>query len=495
MRERIRFLLGPEVREIVAVDPTTTVLDWLRGVERRTGTKEGCNEGDCGACTVVVARLLDGRIVYEPVNACIQFVPTLDGKQLLTVEDLKGDDGRLHPVQQAMVECHGSQCGFCTPGFVMSLFAMFRNGLEPTPEATNDALAGNLCRCTGYGPILEAARRAVELAPDRADRIGAREAETIGALQALQDQEPVGLSGPHGRRFFAPRTVDGLADLLLEHPEATVVAGATDVGLWVTKQMKVLDPVVWLGRIDELRTVEESGEALGIGPGVPLEAARDLLGRHWPDFGELMRRFGSVQVRVAGTLGGNVANGSPIGDTMPALIALGAEVVLRRGTKRRTLALEDLYTGYMQQDRRPGEFLEKVVVPKPRPGWRFRAYKIGKRFDQDISAVCACFHLHLEGGHLADVRIGLGGMAAVPARARRTEDALRGRPWTEAAVEAGMAALGEEFRPIDDMRASARYRMRIAQNLLFKCWLETRNGEASVRILTERASALGDAHA
>jgi xanthine dehydrogenase small subunit len=487
VRDRIRFLLGCELREVGGVDPTMTVLDWLRGAERRTGTKEGCNEGDCGACTVVIGRLDGERLVHEPVNACIQFLATLDGKHLLTVEDLKASDGTLHPVQRAMVESHGSQCGFCTPGFVMALYAMRLAGAEPTFEAINDALAGNLCRCTGYGPIIEAGRRALVVADPLADRSG----DWRRQLLDLQDDAPLALTGPDGRRFFAPTTTDQLTGLLLQHPEATVVAGATDVGLWVTKQLELLDPVVWLGRIEELRRIEETADAIRFGGGVSLEATRPVLARHWPDLGEVMRRFGSVQVRSAGTLGGNVANGSPIGDTMPALIALGAEVVLRRGSERRTLALEDLYTGYMKQDRRQSEFVEAVVVPKPRRGWRFKAWKISKRFDQDISAVCACFSLRLESGDVADIRIGIGGMAAVPARARATEDALRGQPWTEDTVETGMATLGNEFQPIDDMRASARYRLRVTQNLLRKCWLETCTDGEPVRVLAERALARG----
>ena len=323
MRDRVRFLLGHELKELDRVDPTMTVLDWLRLAERRTGTKEGCNEGDCGACTVVVARPEHGRLVYRAVNACIQFVATLDGCQLLTVEDLKGADGKLHPVQQAMVDCHGSQCGFCTPGFVMSMFALTREaGTLPREDAIDDALAGNLCRCTGYAPIVRAVQQAYAHAP-RADAIEAFAGETMARLHALADEETL-VVGDGRRRFIAPDTLDALAEVLLEQPEATIVAGCTDVGLWVTKQQRVLDRVVYLGRVRELQQIEETDEGIAIGAGVSHSDAMTALAGWYPDMGEMWRRFASVQIRNAGTVGGNIANGSPIGDAAPSLIAAGA---------------------------------------------------------------------------------------------------------------------------------------------------------------------------
>jgi len=486
VRDRIRFLLGHELRELQGVDPTTTVLDWLRLVERRVGTKEGCAEGDCGACTVALGRPNGDHIRYEAINACIQFLPALDGRQLITVEDLEAPDGTVHPVQQAMVETHASQCGFCTPGFVMALFTFFHGDDAPALGRVNDALAGNLCRCTGYGPIVEAARRMLELCPERTDRFTARREETLRTLGMLSDDATL---GDAGHRFFAPATADELAALLLEYPDARIVAGATDAGLWVTKELRELDRTIFVGRIGELARIEETSAAIEIGAGASLAAAMPVIARHWPDFGELLRRFGSVQVRNAGTIGGNIANASPIGDTPPALIALGATLHLRRGDERRAIPLEDYFVDYGRQDRRPSEFIEQVVLPKPAPGSDFRAYKISKRFDQDISAVCGCFALDFADGRVAGVRIAYGGMAAIPKRARHAEQAMIGQPWTHATVDAGMRALDDDFEPITDWRAGRDYRMQVARNLLLKAYLETTDERVATRLVGARSLA------
>lgn len=488
MRTQLRFLLGHELIELDRIDPTLTVLDWLRIERRRTGTKEGCNEGDCGACTVVLAKPQGDRLAYRAVNACIQFVGTLDGCQLLTVEDLKGEDGRLHPVQQAMVDCHGSQCGFCTPGFVMSMFALTRN-VEGAPDepTIDDTLAGNLCRCTGYAPIVRATQQAFTLEPRR-DHIAAFEAETLARLQALQDEETL-VVGDHGRRFIAPATLDALAETLVQHPDATIVAGSTDVGLWITKFMRRPQTVVHVGRVHELQRIEETGEAIEIGAGVTYTEALPILARHYPDLGELLRRLGSVQIRNLGTIGGNIANGSPIGDSPPALIAAGATLHLRHGGERRSMPLEDFFVAYGKQDRRPGEFVERVTVPMPRAGTRFRAYKIAKRFDQDISAVMAGFLIRIEDGRVHEARLAYGGMAATPKRATNAEAALVDRPWTEATVEAAIRALSRDFTPISDMRASASYRMRVAQNLLMRLYIETTEADTETRLVGERGLA------
>lgn len=481
MRETVRFLLDDELVEIAGCDPTRTVLDWLRLDRRRTGSKEGCAEGDCGACTVVIGRLDGGELRYEAINACIRFLPTLDGCQLLTVEHLKGADGALHPVQQAMVDCHGSQCGFCTPGIVMSLFALWLNEAAPSVARIEDALAGNLCRCTGYEPIIAAGLRAA--AADRSrDRFAQAQGEIASRLAELRDMQTVAI-GDGERRHFSPATTEALAELVASHPGATLVAGATDVGLWVTKGMRRLDPVIHLGRIEELRAIADEGDKLRFGAMANHVAVRKALAAISPQLDEMMRRFGGEQVRNAGTIGGNIANGSPIGDLPPALIALGATLELRRGSERREIPLEAFFLDYRKQDRREGEFVEAVLVPKLPADALFHVSKISKRFDEDISALCGAFFLRRDAdGRIAEARLAFGGMAGIPKRAKAAEAALLGRHWNEATVAAAIAALAGDFTPLTDMRASAAYRLKVAGNLLRRFLLETTVPEAATRI-------------
>ena len=469
-RSTVRFLLGDRLQEIGEIDPTMTLLDWLRLEKRMNGSKEGCAEGDCGACTVAVGRLDGDRVRYEAINACIRFLPTLDGCHLLTVEHLRRADGGLHPVQQAMVDCHGSQCGFCTPGFVMSLFALYLNEASPDEGLIRDALAGNLCRCTGYAPILAAARRMYELGDRGADRLVMTAEEFRQRLPPTTETLAV---EKHGRRFIAPATTDALAEALIEHREATLVSGATDVGLWVTKALRRFGTTIYLGRIAELQTVAETEDTLRIGGGATFTDAAPALERFYPDFGELIRRIGGFQVRNAGTIGGNIGNGSPIGDTPPALIVIGAMLTLRRGSERRTLPIEDYFIAYGKQDRRPGEFIETISVPKPTGNAVFRSYKISKRFDQDISALCGAFLAELRDGVVVRIRIAFGGMAGTPLRARGAEAALVGKGWARENITAAMEALRGEYEPLTDWRASADYRRTVAANLLMKFYLET----------------------
>ena len=482
MSDPIRFLQGTAEREVRDADPNMTVLQWLRTQANQCGTKEGCAEGDCGACTVVLGEPDDrhGRMQYRAVNGCILFVPALHGKQLITVEHLRQPNGALHPAQQAMVDCHGSQCGFCTPGFVMSMFAMFHNEQRPSRERIQDVLAGNLCRCTGYRPIIDAAERMYELGD--CDHLGDDEAETVRRLEALRGDETLEVTGA-GRRYFAPRTVDAMAALYAELPDATIVAGGTDVGLWVTKEHRKLDTLLYTGDVRDMTDIRDDDDWIDIGGAATHSDAMDPIGEHYPDFGELLRRFASVQIRNSGTLGGNIANASPIGDSMPVLIALNAELVLRQGSAQRTLPMDQFFLDYRKTAMQAGEFVERVRIPKPAAGWQLRCYKLSKRFDQDISAVCAAFNLRLDGNTVQDVRIGFGGMAAVPARAVKTEAALRGQPWTDATVTAACTVLKSEFTPMTDMRASADYRMLIATNLLRKCHLETTSPSTQTRVL------------
>jgi xanthine dehydrogenase small subunit len=482
----IRFFHRGQIVEVAHVAPTRTVLDWLREDAHCTGTKEGCNEGDCGACTVVVGELpehADGatRVVrglaLKTVDACMQFLPTVHGKALYTIEDLKQHGGALHPVQQAMVECHGSQCGFCTPGFVMSLWSAYLQhrdaGTTPTRQQLADELSGNLCRCTGYRPILDAGQRMFELPPVPLDT-----APAIDALRSLARGDRIHAAAPGGPAFHAPATLDALADILVRKPGARLLAGGTDVAVWVNKQLRELGDVVYLGDIDELKCIDERDGELVIGAGVSLQAAWRTLAERLPGLTDMWLRFASPPIRHAGTLGGNIANGSPIGDGAPVLMALDAELLLRRGARVRRLPLADFYVDYMKSRLEPGELVQAMVVPLAASARTVRAYKIAKRYDSDISAVALACALERHGSVVTAVRLAFGGMAAVVKRAAAAEAAIAGRPWTEATVQAAQQALAADFAPITDMRATAAYRLRVAQNLLWRCWLETREADA-----------------
>ena len=468
----IRFLLDGERIEVEVIDPTRTLLQYLREDLRRVGSKEGCAEGDCGACTVVIAEVVDDTLQYRALNACIQFLPTLDGKALFTVESLKSADGSLHPVQQSMVDHHGSQCGFCTPGFIMSMFALYQNNAVPSRAEIDDALSGNLCRCTGYRPIVDACIHMYDYPRSEIDQAG-----LLVALRELSRAPGLSLELERAS-YHAPERIDELAALYQQHPAATILAGGTDVGLWVTKQLRELPQVIYLGNVIELRRIETGAHGIEIGAAVTLTDAFAAIVKVYAELGEMFRRFASVPVRNAGTLVGNVANGSPIGDSMPALIAIDTRVKLRLGHQRREMALEDLYLDYMKNAMQPGEFIESIVIPPRDASLQLRCYKLSKRFDQDISAVCAAFALRLDGDRVADVCIALGGMAAIPQRARQTEAWLQGKAWDETTVAAAMNKLRIEFTPLSDMRASADYRSRCTVNLLYRFYLETRPGQA-----------------
>lgn len=491
MNAGIRFVLDGEIIEARDFDPTTTVLQHLRRHLRRTGTKEGCAEGDCGACTVAVGALDGDKINYEAINACIAFLPVLDGRELVTVESL-ARGGALHPVQQALIDCHGSQCGFCTPGFVMSLFVHYERDAPTDRKSLCDALAGNLCRCTGYGPILDAGRRMVEL-PAAEKRHAA--ADTIKKLKSIQRTDDLALSfhcpvAGVRKRYFAPRSLDALLALKAAHPGAVLVAGATDVGLWVTKQHRTLETVIALNETRALARLDEQNGALDIGATVSYTQSFEALARWHADFGEVLRRLGSVQIRNSGTIGGNVANGSPIGDTMPLLIAGGAKLVLKSAKGEREIPLEDFYIAYGRKDLQADEIVARISLPRLGEDVFFRAYKISKRFDQDISALCGAFALTIRDGRIAAARVAFGGMAETPKRAAACEAALKDAPFSTATAEKAAAALESDFTPISDMRASAGYRMTAAKNLVRKVFLE-REGAQETRVLEPVAAAYG----
>lgn len=470
------------------VPPDRTLLEVLREDLGCTGTKEGCGEGDCGACTVVLGEADGhGKVRYSAVNSCIRLAHSIDGMALWTAEDLAEDPliqpvtastqpaegSSLHPVQEAMVQCHGSQCGFCTPGFVVSLFGMYQNrvcqGQSISRTQAAQDLSGNLCRCTGYRPILDAAQHMTQLPP-----MAVNEAALLQKLElfALTPQAPEA-----NLAYIAPTTQAELLAARAAHPHAQVVAGATDVGLWVTKQHRQFAQVLDVTRAAELRRVDEAPEHIAIGAAVTLTEAFARLTAQWPSLAEFAHRFAGLPVRNSGTLGGNVANGSPIGDSMPLLIALRAQVVLASQARgERALPLEALYTGYRQNVMAADELLVRIVVPKPTRSEQIKAYKISKRFDDDISAVCLVLNLDIADGTVQRASIGAGGVAATPVRAQQTEAALQGKPWTEATVQQAMRVLQAEFSPISDMRASGDYRRTVLGNLLQRFWLESQGG-------------------
>ena len=480
-RNSIRFLLNDTVIERDDVAATETLLDFLRLDRKLRGTKEGCAEGDCGACTVLVGRLDDGRLTYESVNACIRFVGSLDGCHVVTVEALAGKDGSLHPVQRAMVDTHASQCGFCTPGFVMSLYGLWMQDPHPGIEAIEKALQGNLCRCTGYAAIIRAAESISAVGDAKKDPLVAEREHVTQQLLALRDDRTVSI-GEGNQRLVVPANVDDLADVLEANPGATIVAGSTDVGLWVTKFMRDIGPVVFLSRLDELRRISEAANELVFGAGVTYTQAYPAILRHFPQLRELWNRIGGEQVRNMGTVGGNVANGSPIGDTPPALIALCATVELRKGKNRRSVPIADYFIEYGKQDRVPGEFVEAIRIPHLEASDLFAVYKISKRLDEDISSVCGAFRVSVNStGRVDNAIIAFGGMAGTPKRAGAVEKALIGAVWDEGAIELAQATLEQDFTPLTDWRASANYRMLTARNLLRRFYFET-NGDRHVRL-------------
>lgn len=478
----LRFIRrgGPVLLHGVA--PDRTLLEILREDLGATGTKEGCGEGDCGACTVVLGEARQGRMHYQAVNSCIRLAHSIDGMALWTVEDLANDPliqpapdqdaGALHPVQQALVQCHGSQCGFCTPGFAMSLFGLYQNevcqGRGITRTQAAEALSGNLCRCTGYRPILDAAQQMQQL-----PRVQVDETALLQQLELLT-LTPQALEANFS--YITPATLPDLLAARAAHPDAQLVAGATDLGLWITKQHRRFARLLDVTRAAELTGVAEHDGQLTLGAAVSLTDAFAALQARWPQLHRFAARFAGLPVRNSGTLGGNVANGSPIGDSMPLLIALGAQVELGSTHGSRRMPLEDFYTGYRQNQLAADELLTFIHIPLPAPDQRLAAYKVSKRFDDDISAVCLAIQLHIEGQTITRARIGAGGVAATPARARQTEAALTGQPWNAETAERAAAVLQAEFSPISDMRASGAYRREVLGALVRRFWRETRNG-------------------
>jgi xanthine dehydrogenase small subunit len=474
MRNKISFTQNGKLTEISDFKPTDTLLDYLRLKAEKKGTKEGCNEGDCGACTIMLGEVKNGELVYRPANSCITLLGMVDGQEVITIDDLAEPDGTLHPLQQSFTDFHASQCGFCTPGFIMALLPLYQNSAgNINRQQVTDQLAGNLCRCTGYRPIVQAALTAFEKGIP--DKFNSRREKTANLLASITRNDGASVFiGDETAFFAAPASINELAELYTKHSDATLVAGATDVGLWITKSLIELPKIIWLGKVQGFNTISDSCDALEIGGGVTYAKAEESLAAIDPDVGEIIRRIGSKQVRASGTIGGNIANGSPIGDTPPLLIALNAQLTLQQSLETRTIPLEDFFIDYGKQDRKEGEFVRSIKIPKLQTGEHLRTYKISKRFDQDISALLFALCVTVNDQNIiTDVRLAMGGMAATPKRAPQTEAALIGAQLTAGdAIDAATIALANDFTPISDMRASSAYRIKTAQNLLRKAMIE-----------------------
>ena len=476
MKKSISFVLDGRIVDLdfdagSHLTPTTTVLNYLRGLPQHRGVKEGCAEGDCGACTVVLAELsADGSMKYSAVDSCLMFLPMLHGKQLITVENLKDPSGTLHPVQQAMVNFHGSQCGFCTPGIVMTLFALYKRGAKPAREEIADALSGNLCRCTGYEPIFKAAENAC--AGDGIDRFSAEEAFNAGLLKSISG-EGIALS-TGAQRYDQPATLEEGLALLHQFPDAVIINGATDVALRVTKKFEALPHIIDCSRIAELRAISSNARSVTIGAGVHMNDVMNLVQSEFPALYEMLTVFAAVQIRNVATIGGNIGTASPIGDMLPVLIAYEAEIVLKSQSGSRTVRADAFVRGYRKTERRPDELITAIVLPRPSAATKIRSYKVSKRRDLDISTVSAAFRLDLDAkGLVADITLAYGGMAESTKRSAATEAFLRGKPWDRQHVEEAQRLIDHDFNPISDVRGSAEFRRVAARNLLLKFWSET----------------------
>jgi len=461
----INFVHKDSILSIEDCDPNETLLNYIRTKLKKTGTKEGCAEGGCGACTVVLGELINDEINYKSVNACITFLPTLQGKQLIIVEDLISKDGSLHPVQEAMVGCHGSQCGFCTPGFVMSLFSMFKKYSKFKDEFIKDSISGNLCRCTGYEPIIKAAKSI----KSKSDHFSENKQNTINLLKKINNKTVE--IDRKDKKYFAPTNIKELKKILKKNINSNFLSGGTDLSLSVTKERKKIHSIIYMNSIKELNYIKNNNEYIEVGASTPLIELEYYIKKYYPDFTKILKRYGSPQIRNVGTVAGNIATASPIGDCLPLLLALNAQLVLQDVNKVKVLFLDSFFINYRKTKLKKGQFIHSIRIPLYKKN-TFKAYKVSKRFDDDISSVCAAFNLEIVGSKIENVRIAYGGMAVIPKRAISCERVLLKSPFKEDIIYKAKVALEKDFNPINDMRASRLYRMEVAKNLLEKCYVE-----------------------
>ena len=467
----IKFILNNKIQEIQDPDPNETILNYIRLKLKKTGTKEGCAEGGCGACTIVIGELKKNNIVYKSINSCIAFVTSLEGKQLLVVEDLMLKNNSLHPVQKAMVDYHGSQCGFCTPGFVMSLFAMYKNNSSYDEKTIEESISGNLCRCTGYRPIIDAAK---SLNHNKSDQFQKNKKIIIALLKKIRPENI--FINYRNKKYFAPRTINELKKIIKKYPHLDFMSGGTDISLIVTKQKKDIENIIYLNSIDELNYIKENGKYIEVGATTPLRKFELFIKKYYSDFNIILKRYGSIQIRNVATMAGNIATASPIGDSLPLLLSLDASIVIESFNKKTTLQLKDFFISYRKTKLKKGQFIRSIRIPIFKKNI-FKAYKISKRIDDDISSVCASFNLIIVNKKIKDIKIAYGGMAPIPKRAIYCEKILLNSDLSEDIILKAQMSLEKDFQPINDMRASKNYRMEIAKNLLMKCFIEIKNNK------------------
>ena len=467
----IKFIFENKIHEIKNPDSNETILNYIRLKLKKTGTKEGCAEGGCGACTVVIGELKKNNIVYKAINSCIAFTPSLEGKQLLVVEDLMLKNGSLHPVQSAMVNYHGSQCGFCTPGFVMSLFSMYKNYTSYDEKTIEESISGNLCRCTGYRPIIDAAK---SLNNSKSDQFKKNKKKTIVLLKKIRP-ESIYINNQN-KKYFAPQTVNELKKIIKKHPNFDFLSGGTDMSLIVTKKKKDIENIIYLNSIEELNYIKENNKYIEVGATTSLRKFELFIKKYYSDFNTILKRYGSIQIRNVATVAGNIATASPIGDSLPLLLSLDASIVIESFNKKTILPLKDFFIGYRKTKLKKGQFISSIRIPIFKKNI-FKAYKISKRIDDDISSVCASFNLIIVNKKIKNIKIAYGGMAPIPKRAIQCEKILLNSDLSEEIILKAQMSLEKDFQPIDDMRASKNYRMEIAKNLLMKCFMEIKKNK------------------
>ncbi|MBA4311396.1 MAG: xanthine dehydrogenase small subunit [Chlorobiaceae bacterium] len=475
MRSTISFILDGKIVDLdfknsKQFSPTSTALNYLRSFPAHKGVKEGCAEGDCGACTVVLAELVDNKITFRAVDSCLIFLPMIHGKQLITVENLKTPEGILHPVQQSMVDLYGSQCGFCTPGIIMTMFAFYKNYDKPSREQIDDALTGNLCRCTGYRPIVEAAAKSC--VHNCVDHFTNDESKIIKFLKSIS-KESIHIQTDN-QKYFRPASLGEAISLKHQHPEAIIISGATDIALRVTKNHELLKEIIDLSGVEELKVITQTDSSIEIGAGVSLNDILLPIEKDFPALHEMLKIFGSHQIRNLATLGGNLGSASPIGDTLPILMAYNAGVVLESLNGRRVIPLNDYIIGYRKTVRKPDELITSIIIPKLTNGSIIKSYKVSKRKDLDISTLSACFRIDLDGSMVKSIILAYGGMAERTKRAFTAEQFLLGKQWERKIIEKAMTLIEKDFTPISDARGSAEFRLKAAQNLLLKFLIETK---------------------